>query len=775
MRSTELTTSLLLFLVAAAHGSEGTDSSSGDLSTSLHLAVYKLEPSQGLRLGSQQTGCELDYDISSPQYAVYLGTAERAGGLRQSRHCASSETCKGSFLSATGTLDLILASTVFVPEDFGSFQVALRLSGSDQCNQGGLQMAEGKPLDKKLLEQLQAAGRAAELAANPRWQEVLQQPVAQFPVDPPGAASIKESAQLLAGMSVWGPKVTLKTFPNGMRGLQATESIKQGSILMLFPFAKSIKLDNNSPKSPLPKLIPDHVWEAHFWRQYPYNAAVVLLHEMSKGAKSSMHKYLCMLPKAVDMPWQWSEKELDEMQVDNMKGMAADQYQRLSAVWHVLNSSEVSMPNLTWEKFYWACNIISSRSFGMDSLEGLANPRNRLLGLVPRPGLSAPDLSGLPLRVLENSSTPAHFVGLLPGVDLFNHQALLPQPDIYMSQPGQPGQWTWKKPLDRFVRISAAADLLPGQEIFISYGSKPNAELLGGYGFLVPGNIWDVYLLRNFTAQLAEASATRLLAPFVAASSHLESLAESVGVPSVGALGVNADDLTRLQDALQPLIVETEALKSGMAVQEHAATASWKLLGQACRQELAWKATTLEEDEATLTLALLATAAAAPFQPGTGLLPTGNLLTSDYGGPYNLTLLPVQANEIKTAMAQRGNYTDADIVNFLTNVECLEGRFDSMGALGLDFNDNLTLGGPLSIGYGKANLSPDVTAALAEVAVSEQGHALFTRHAGGVLPCPLVNYTAGFNDVYANIYGLAPGQDISILFGAPFSESLEDG
>lgn len=51
-----------------------------------------------------------------------------------------------------------------------------------------------------------------------------------------------------------------------------------------------------------------------------------------------------------------------------------------------------------------------------------------------------------------------------------------------------------------------------------------------------------------------------------------------------------------------------------------------------------------------------------------------------------------------------------------------------------------------------------------------QGHALFTRHAGGVLPCPLVNYTAGFNDVYANIYGLAPGQDISVLFGVPFGE-----
>ena len=106
-------------------------------------------------------------------------------------------------------------------------------------------------------------------------------------------------------------------------------------------------------------------------------------------------------------------------------------------------------------------------------------------------------------------------------------------------------------------------------------------------------------------------------------------------------------------------------------------------------------------------------------------------------------------------MAQRMNFTDADIVNFLTNVECLEGRFDSMGTLvrglayeqiafarsaerllqkyhlrsaftrrpdlqGLDFNDNLTLGGPPSIGYGKANLSPEVLSALTEVAVSEQ-------------------------------------------------------
>ena len=39
---------------------------------------------------------------------------------------------------------------------------------------------------------------------------------------------------------------------------------------------------------------------------------------------------------------------------------------------------------------------------------------------------------------------------------------------------------------------------------------------------------------------------------------------------------------------------------------------------------------------------------------------------------------------------------------------------------GLDFNDDLTLGGPAGIGYGKANLSSDVLTVLTEVAVSEQ-------------------------------------------------------
>ena len=66
------------------------------------------------------------------------------------------------------------------------------------------------------------------------------------------------------------------------------------------------------------------------------------------------------------------------------------------------------------------------------------------------------------------------------------------------------------------------------------------------------------------------------------------------------------------------------------------------------------------------------------------------------------------------------NYTDKDIVRFLTNVECLEGLFDTWGVFGQGFNNNLTLGGPTPIGARKANLSQEVESHLMEVALNEQ-------------------------------------------------------
>ncbi|DBA90435.1 TPA: hypothetical protein ACH3X1_003706 [Trebouxia sp. C0004] len=164
---------------------------------------------------------------------------------------------------------------------------------------------------------------------------------------------------------------------------------------------------------------------------------------------------------------------------------------------------------------------------------------------------------------------------------------------------------------------------------------------------------------------------------------------------------------------------------------------------------------------------------AQPFQPGQNLAPLGNLRTSDFGGLYNLSLLSVQEAEVKSGIAARQNFTDADIVNFLTNVECLEGQFDTFGAFGFGFVGNLNLGGPAPIGARKANLSDRVEPYMQEIALSEQGHALFVRQAGGYLPCPQVDFTGGFNGFLGAAYGLGDST-IEEVYGSPFDPFMND-
>ena len=50
-----------------------------------------------------------------------------------------------------------------------------------------------------------------------------------------------------------------------------------------------------------------------------------------------------------------------------------------------------------------------------------------------------------------------------------------------------------------------------------------------------------------------------------------------------------------------------------------------------------------------------------------------------------------------------------------------------------------------------------------------QGHVLFTRQAGALNPCPLVDFTGGFNGFFAAAYGVP---SVQAKYGAPFSMPL---
>ena len=72
------------------------------------------------------------------------------------------------------------------------------------------------------------------------------------------------------------------------------------------------------------------------------------------------------------------------------------------------------------------------------------------------------------------------------------------------------------------------------------------------------------------------------------------------------------------------------------------------------------------------------------------------------------------------AIAAKQNFTDIDIIRFLTNVECLEGLFDTWGTFGHGFINNLELGGPTPIGARAAALTEATRPFLQEIALNEQ-------------------------------------------------------
>ena len=66
-------------------------------------------------------------------------------------------------------------------------------------------------------------------------------------------------------------------------------------------------------------------------------------------------------------------------------------------------------------------------------------------------------------------------------------------------------------------------------------------------------------------------------------------------------------------------------------------------------------------------------------------------------------------------------FDDMHATCFQTNVECLEGLFDTWGTFGRGFLGDMEKGGPVPIGAQKANIkNPRTLAFLQEVALNEQ-------------------------------------------------------
>ncbi|KAA6413608.1 MAG: hypothetical protein FRX49_13727 [Trebouxia sp. A1-2] len=93
--------------------------------------------------------------------------------------------------------------------------------------------------------------------------------------------------------------------------------------------------------------------------------------------------------------------------------------------------------------------------------------------------------------------------------------------------------------------------------------------------------------------------------------------------------------------------------------------------------------------------------------------------------------------------------TDADILNFALNLECLEAQFYSCAVYGQPLSAELTANGPAPIGCQSANFTNDDIYSIAmDVANNEIAHVNYLRTALGnySVQCPLVNIGSAFSD-----------------------------
>ncbi|DBB18351.1 TPA: hypothetical protein ACH3X3_000005 [Trebouxia sp. C0006] len=112
-----------------------------------------------------------------------------------------------------------------------------------------------------------------------------------------------------------------------------------------------------------------------------------------------------------------------------------------------------------------------------------------------------------------------------------------------------------------------------------------------------------------------------------------------------------------------------------------------------------------------------------------------------------LGLLALSAPAADARQLKQAAITDADILNFALNLECLEGHFYHCAVYGTPLPTSITGNGPAPIGCQAANFTNDDIYSLAmDVANNEMAHVAYLRTALGnaSVACPLVNIGSAF-------------------------------
>ncbi|KAI1841805.1 hypothetical protein JX265_009414 [Neoarthrinium moseri] len=250
---------------------------------------------------------------------------------------------------------------------------------------------------------------------------------------------------------------------DGMRGsFRAKDTVQRGDVIVALPVSKTLSYLNAINGHPdilgfrSNSLKAVDFFPTDFLKTVPAHVVgrFVLIQQYLLGSKSEWWPYIRTLPQPEHiggmLPALWPEDDVDFLQGTNayvaikeIKSTLKEEYK--DAMKHLPDGSRATY---TRPLYLWAYGIFTSRSF--------------------RPSLVVPEAESLDLPCAIDD-----FSVLLPLYDLGNHS------------PRANSSWRADHQ-SQLISLQCGEAYAPGQQVFNNYGMKTNAELLLGYGFILP-------------------------------------------------------------------------------------------------------------------------------------------------------------------------------------------------------------------------------------------------------------------------------------------------
>lgn len=297
----------------------------------------------------------------------------------------------------------------------------------------------------------------------------------------------------------------------GLGLVSKQQRIEAGSVLVTVPasLALSVELPRGGPddSSVVKTLVDDRSafrsslpWYAQF-ALYLYKLDKISSSKQTASGDVNLRPWLDSLPRKFTTPIHWTPQQRTEwLQYSHMEESVDRQVSSWKDMYETLKSCTTSLPSsgMTWEDFVWGCETARSRAFSGGYTGAPFNPFIYAFTLV-----LVTAYVGLNLGTLEQAANGAALVlcgsilrdfvfpkffrnqkyVICPVIDMCNHSSVSATANVAYEF------------FANAYSLSTTSPVPGNSELFISYGSRSNDQLLQYYGFVERDNPHDIYVM----------------------------------------------------------------------------------------------------------------------------------------------------------------------------------------------------------------------------------------------------------------------------------------